>query len=73
MHLRQTDITQLRQTVISIATNAFAIRLFGSGLDDNAKGGDIDLMIDFNHPVERPSLLSTRLAVWLAVASAGQT
>lgn len=73
MRLRPTDISQLRQAVTAIAPDAVAIRLFGSRLDDNAKGGDIDLMIDFNHPVERPALLSSRLAVALSRAMQGRS
>jgi predicted nucleotidyltransferase len=71
MRLRQTDITQLRQAVTAIAPDAVAIRLFGSRLDDNAKGGDIDLMIDFNQPIERPALLCSRLAVSISLAMQG--
>lgn len=72
MRLRQTDITQLRQAVTAIAPDAVAIRLFGSRLDDNTKGGDIDLMIDLNQPIERPALLSTRLAVSISLAMQGR-
>lgn len=73
MRLSPTDITQLRQVVTAIAPDAVAIRLFGSRLDGNAKGGDIDLMIDFSHPVERPALLTSRLAVALSRAMLGRS
>jgi predicted nucleotidyltransferase len=72
MRLRSIDVALLRVIVSQVAPDANAIRLFGSRIDDQAKGGDIDLMIDFNHPIERPALLSTRLAVSISRALQGR-
>jgi len=55
MRLSPQNIAALREAIGSIAPDAAAIRLFGSRLDDNARGGDVDLMIDFDHPVEHPA------------------
>ncbi|NMG29021.1 nucleotidyltransferase domain-containing protein [Aromatoleum evansii] len=38
------------------------VRLFGSRLDDSARGGDLDLFLELPHPVENPALLSARVA-----------
>lgn len=38
------------------------VLLFGSRLDDSARGGDVDLLVEFSEPVERPALMSARLA-----------
>ena len=32
------------------------VRLFGSRLDDSARGGDIDILLELAQPVPRPSL-----------------
>ncbi|PKM13174.1 MAG: DNA polymerase III subunit beta [Gammaproteobacteria bacterium HGW-Gammaproteobacteria-3] len=63
MRLRNQDIIALRAAIYAVAPDAAGIRLFDSRLDDNARGGDIDLMIDFERPVENPAVLSARLAV----------
>lgn len=63
MRLTPQQIQALREAIMEIAPEASSIQLFGSRLDDNALGGDIDLLINFNHPIEHPALLSARLAV----------
>ena len=63
MRLRPQDITAIRTAIYATAPDAGAIRLFGSRLDNDARGGDIDLMVDFENPVENPAVLSARLAV----------
>lgn len=63
MRLRPQDITALRTAIYNVAPDTTAIRLFGSRLDDNARGGDVDLMVDVENPVDNPGVLSARLAV----------
>jgi predicted nucleotidyltransferase len=63
MRLTPQQTQALREAIMEIAPEAASIRLFGSRLDDNALGGDIDLLINFNQPIEHPALLSARLAV----------
>jgi predicted nucleotidyltransferase len=63
MRLTPQQIEALREAIMEITPEAVSIRLFGSRLDDNALGGDIDLLINFNHPIEHPAILSARLAV----------
>lgn len=37
------------------------VRLFGSRLDNNARGGDIDILVELPQPVQRPSLLAAQV------------
>lgn len=42
------------------------VRLFGSRLDDNQRGGDVDVFVELDQPIERPALLSARLSAMLS-------
>lgn len=62
MRINPQQITAIHNAVSAVTPDAMAIRLFGSRLDDEARGGDVDLMIDFANPIDRPALMSARLA-----------
>jgi predicted nucleotidyltransferase len=72
MRLSPQHIAALRAAIDSIVPDAAAIRLFGSRLDDDARGGDVDLMIDLDHPVEHPAALSAQLSVRASRAIGGR-
>ena len=42
-----------------------SVRLFGSRLHDTLKGGDIDLVVECAHPVERPVWLAAQITARL--------
>ena len=62
MRLKPETLNELVMTVRQVAPDAGNIRLFGSRLDDCAKGGDIDLMVEFDHPLQRPAMTAARIA-----------
>lgn len=65
MRLSITDIQKIRQEVVSQLGKEAEIVLFGSRVDDSARGGDVDLMIVLNHVLDNnagaAALLSARL------------
>lgn len=71
MRLSAQHITAIRAAIGSIASDVTAIRLFGSRLNDEMRGGDVDLMVDVDRPVEHPAELSARLAVRASRAIGG--
>lgn len=62
MRLNAEQIAAIRAAITSVARDAVAIRVFGSRLNDEARGGDVDLLVDLDSPVEHPALMSARLA-----------
>lgn len=45
-----------------LAGKQASVRLFGSRLDDHAKGGDLDLLLEVPEPVTNPALLAARFS-----------
>lgn len=62
MRLSDTQIAAIRQVVLEQAGAAATVRLFGSRLDNAAKGGDVDLLVEVPMPVADPAPLSARIA-----------
>jgi predicted nucleotidyltransferase len=62
MRLSDTQIATIRQVVLEQAGVAATVRLFGSRLDDAAKGGDVDLLVEIPFPVADPAPLVARIA-----------
>ncbi|GHE20574.1 nucleotidyltransferase domain-containing protein [Halomonas urumqiensis] len=48
------------------------VKLFGSRLDDDAKGGDIDLLIELDREVEHPAQISAKISVKIMRAMHGR-
>ena len=63
-------LTPEQARAIVVATRELAgpdasVRLFGSRLHDELKGGDIDLLIECPQPVERPVWLAAQITARL--------
>jgi predicted nucleotidyltransferase len=63
------DDMRLQAKVIDEIKQAFnaqfgegTLYLFGSRLDDQKRGGDIDLLLDFAEPVDNPALLAAQFS-----------
>ncbi len=62
-------ITELvRQT----AGERARVRLFGSRLDDSARGGDIDLLIELDTAIDTPAALAATLSAQIDRALGGR-
>lgn len=62
MRLTPEQIENIHQFALQVAGPHASVRLFGSRLDDSARGGDVDLLLDISIPVEQPALLAATLA-----------
>jgi len=62
--MRLTDLERqvIQQKVLQILGTAARVFLFGSRLDDHAKGGDIDLLIEVTESVNNPAELAAKIS-----------
>jgi len=72
MRLSEAHIQSIRLLALQVAGEQARVRVFGSRLDDTARGGDLDLMLEVGEPVENPALLSARLAARVSRAMNGR-
>ncbi|WP_291992929.1 nucleotidyltransferase domain-containing protein [Candidatus Accumulibacter sp. ACC003] len=61
MRLTTLQIEAIRDLSRQVAGEQARVRVFGSRLDDGARGGDLDLMIELNEPVPDPALLAAQI------------
>lgn len=62
MRLSIEQIAAIRREVALIAGDTAQVWLFGSRVRDDARGGDIDLLVELNEPVAEPVQFCARLA-----------
>lgn len=62
MRLTQQQTKQIAQIAQALTGHQTRTYLFGSRLYDNALGGDVDIMLAFDYPVENPALISATLS-----------
>lgn len=62
MRLTNNQIQAICQLVRQVAGSRSRVWVFGSRLDDNARGGDLDLMLELTEPVENPALMAAQLS-----------
>lgn len=72
MRLSPRQINVVQHAVSELAGKDAIVRLFGSRTDDNARGGDIDLLVEIPHSVENPAWLSARIAGRISYRLGGQ-
>lgn len=72
MRLTPSVITTIRQTVDDLAGKSCSVRLFGSRLDDTAKGGDVDLLLELPQTPSNPALLAAQVAGRISRAMHGR-
>lgn len=62
MRITNQQAQQIKQAVRQELGEKASVWLFGSRVDDNAKGGDIDLYVRTMEPIPSPALTAARLA-----------
>lgn len=72
MRLKSEQVTRIRDIVHELAGCQAEVRVFGSRLDDSARGGDVDVFVSVPYTVEEPALLTARIAGRLSRALDGR-
>jgi len=54
MRLTKNEIKVIKETITEVFGTEAVVRLFGSRVDDAAKGGDIDLLVTLSSPTNQP-------------------
>ena len=72
MRLSQEHIRALKRLAEEEAGPSARLRLFGSRLDDAARGGDVDLLLELDAPGAHPAPLIARLAARASRAMDGR-
>jgi uncharacterized protein len=72
MRLNTHQIGTIKAQTAAMFGRGASVRLFGSRVDDSARGGDIDLLVSTSEPVDRPALLAANLAARLQLALGDQ-
>jgi hypothetical protein len=72
MRLSHEQAEQIRQLTRQVAGEQALVRLFGSRLDDAARGGDVDLLLELPQAVDNPALLAAQLSALVSRALHGR-
>lgn len=72
MRLTPSQIAAIREGTAQLAGDAARVWLFGSRVRDDARGGDVDLLLELDVPVAEPAQLAARLAARVSRAMYGR-
>jgi predicted nucleotidyltransferase len=68
MHLCSSHARRIVNEARAVFGPQVQVRLFGSRVDDGARGDDIDLLVTVTQPIAHPALLASRLGARLQAA-----
>jgi predicted nucleotidyltransferase len=72
MRLQPDQIIFIRNCVHTLAGDSARVWLFGSRVHDEARGGDLDLLLEVDQPVAEPAQLAARVAARVSRSMAGR-
>jgi predicted nucleotidyltransferase len=62
MRLTPAQIDTIKSTAQAVLGEGAQVTLFGSRVDDEQKGGDVDLMVEVTQAIADPAVLAARLS-----------
>ena len=62
MRLTDEEVQSVRRLAQEVGGQRSRVRVFGSRLDDAARGGDLDIMLELPEPVANPALMAAQMS-----------
>ena len=72
MRLTDYQIQTILRLARQVAGSQCRVRVFGSRLDNEAHGGDIDLMLELPEPLDNPALMAAQMSALVSRAMHGR-
>ena len=72
MRLTDDQIQTILRLAHQVAGSQCRVCVFGSRLDDTARGGDIDLMLELPEPLDNPALMAAQISALVSRAMYGR-
>jgi predicted nucleotidyltransferase len=66
MRLTDEQIGLIKRATAEVFGEAARVRLFGSRVDDQKRGGDVDLLVQVDEPVDNSVWLAARLSATIS-------
>jgi len=62
----------IRKITAEVLGDDAVVTLFGSRVDDNKRGGDLDLLVELPYEIDNPAWLAARLSAGISRLMAGR-
>lgn len=72
MRITPKQASDIRTLVTQLAGSSARVSLFGSRVRDDARGGDVDLLLEVDSAVDEPAQLAARLAALVSRSMQGR-
>ena len=72
MRLSDEQTQAIREIAQEVAGDRSSVRVFGSRLDDAARGGDVDLLLELAESADNPALIAAKLSATVSRAMHGR-
>jgi len=73
LRLSRKQVEAVRRAFDEVAGSSARVRLFGSRLRDDVRGGDVDLLVTLDQPIEAPAWMAARLEARISRALEGRS
>lgn len=73
MRITQIQREAIRKITAEVVGDDAIVTLFGSRVDDNKRGGDLDLLVELPHAIDNPAWLAARLSARISRLMAGRS